>query len=287
MPNGTTEANKQYPKKIVAQNAQGQPVEKMFRGIESDTPSTSRIPPPEIEKDGEVKLHKKTSDKVAIVGFTDSNKMAPYNDKTIEHWGCNELYNYVPRLDVLFEVHSREEFGENFGSNHGPKHVEWLKKSPIPVYMAREYKDIPQCIPMPWYKLLHMTKNSFYINNQISLMVAMAVFMEYKWIGLFGCEMAHHTELGTQRPSVEWWLGLAEGKGIEIFLPEGCSLLNTPFVYGLERGSKWTMMLQEYSRLYGARVNEFGNKASMLHNQHQQYIGALNAIDEVIRHRLL
>jgi len=264
----------------------GDPTKPQFCGIESDTPSASRVMPPELD-DSKPELHKKTSDKVAIVGFTETKNYAPFQDPTWELWGENELYNYVPRLDVLFEIHNRDEYGENFGSNHGKSHLEWLRTSPIPVYMARDYKkEFPKCVVYPWREVIHMTPHSNYLNNQISVMVALAVYMEYKEIALYGCEMAHHSEYGTQRPSVEFYLGIAEGRGTKVTLPPGCTVLHTPFVYGLERGSKWTKMLLEYSNLYQARVNQFTQQQQMAFSNQQQYIGAKNAIDEVIRHKL-
>ena len=262
-----------------------------FMGIPSDIPSTSRIAPPVAEgKDPKhiECLHKKTAENVVVLGFTESRMQCPYfADKEWELWGCNELYKFVPRLDVLFEIHSRKEWGPDCGSGHGPVHTKWLQENKkLPVYMAEKYEDVPMCIEYPWYAVTHMTPHSDYINNQISVMVALAIFMSYKKIALYGCEMAHHTELGTQRPSVEYFIGLAEGLGIEVTMNENCSLLNAPFIYGLESGSKWVKVMQDYVGLYGKRVQDLSNQQTMVLGQLNQYIGAKNAVDEIVRHKL-
>jgi len=267
------------------------PPRSTFQGISSDIPSGSRIVPPVMTgspKDHIEVLHKKTSDKVAIVGFTESRKLCPYYmDKEWEIWGCNEIYRFIPRVDVLFETHNRKEWGEHFGSNMGPEHTKWLQENKtIPVYQAEKYEDIPMSIAYPWYAITHMTEHSDYINNQITVMVALAIFMDYKKIAMYGCEMAHHTELGTQRPSVEFFLGLAEGAGIEIIMDVNCSLLNAPYIYGLECGNKWVTVMQQYIDMYAQRVNEFSQQQNAANINLQQYIGAKNAMEEVIRHKL-
>lgn len=284
-----TEAPKQeVPKEVIVRKLAPR---NTFQGILSDIASPSRIKPPVLDA-GDPKhiecLHQKTSDKVAVIGFTESRKNCPFfGDKTWEIWGCNEIYRFIPRIDVLFEIHNRAEWGIDFGSNMGPAHTKWLQENKrIPVYQAEKYDDIPMSIAFPWYAVTHMSPHSDYINNQISVMIALAIFMEYKEIAIYGCEMAHHTELGTQRPSVEFFLGLAEGMGIEITMDLHCSLLNAPYVYGLESGNKFVKVMQEYIELYGKRVQEFMSQQAMANNNLQQYIGAKNAIEEVVRHKL-
>jgi hypothetical protein len=49
--------------------------------------------------------------KVALVGFADSWKLAPFDDPTVDVWGLNELYKYVPRWDRWFELHDAETLG--------------------------------------------------------------------------------------------------------------------------------------------------------------------------------
>jgi len=44
--------------------------------------------------------------------------------------------------------------------------------------------------------------------------------------------------------------------------------------------------MQEYIELYGKRVQEFMSQQAMANNNLQQYIGAKNAIEEVVRHKL-
>jgi hypothetical protein len=58
-------------------------------------------------------------------------------------------------------------------------------------------------------------------------------------IGVFGCDYATGSEYGPQRGSAEYWLGVAEGRGVQVCLPPGCDLLNKPhLMYGYQSHPK-------------------------------------------------
>ena len=64
----------------------------------------------------------------------------------------------------------------------------------------------------------------------------------YKTIGLCGVDIAldgvtGETEYAHQRPSVEYYIGLAEGRGIEIVIPEVSELLRCGYLYGWDNPS--------------------------------------------------
>jgi len=201
-------------------------------------------------------LHNKRSEKVAICGFSPSSRdLAPFQDKDWEIWGCNNLYRHVPRLNVLFEIHSRKHWGEHFGNPDGKAHVEWQKKCNIPVYHAEKYDDIPTSIAYPWDIIIKHFPHGDYLTNAISAMIALAIYMDYKKIGIWGVDMAHHTEFGDQKPSVEYFLGIAAGLYLargypEIFIPVECDLLNVPYIYGRDMESGWKKVFKEKHQYY-------------------------------------
>ena len=55
---------------------------------------------------------------ICISGFANSKKHIPFSDERWWIWGCNDLYNYVPRVDVTFEVHHTL----NMGQSRNPEH---------------------------------------------------------------------------------------------------------------------------------------------------------------------
>jgi len=238
-------------------------------------------PPPKI-----IELHNKTKDKVAIVGFTETQNLAPYQDKTWEIWACNEFYARCPRLDVLFEIHSREEWGKDCGSTYGPKHTEWLQKAQIPIYMAKKYEDIPTAIAYPWEEIKTKFPHGDYLNNSISIMIALALFLGYKEIGVWGVEMAHHTEFPIQRPSCEYWLGIISGLFLargypKLTLIEGSELLNTPYTYGLENIAKFKRIIEQQEILYQQQMNRFLAETKKNEAIYNQYYGGLEALKQI------
>ena len=59
-------------------------------------------------------------------------------------------------------------------------------------------------------------------------------------IGLWGVNMAQHgiggkSEYAAQRPSCEFWIGMARGRGIQVVIPRQSDLLHTSCLYGFDQ----------------------------------------------------
>jgi hypothetical protein len=236
-------------------------------------------------------LHPKRRDRVCVLGFTATKELAPFGDTSVEMWGCNELYAHVPRLDVLFELHSRKEWGEDCGSNYKMEHIKKLRELPIPIYMAEKYPDIPNSFAYPWEGIFNAFYKGRYLTNTIAEMIALAIFMEYKEIGVYGIEMAHHTEFPTQRPSVEYWLGIAEGmRRLQgwpvIVLPRQCQLLSSHYVYGKDNEDKWVQELEQHQIHYQSEVNKYSAEEQKNRDIKNQSLGAQMFLDYLRRTRV-
>jgi hypothetical protein len=122
-----------------------------------------------------------------------------------------------------------------------PKHVEWLKQAPCPVWMWRHHPEFPQSRAYPLLEILEAYPRR-YFNNSISWEIALAMHLGYRTIGLFGIDMAldgvhGESEYSWQRPSVEYFVGLAEGRGIEVVIPEASEILKCGYLYGWDNKS--------------------------------------------------
>jgi len=280
--------------------ANGVPVAETPEGVQvAETPQKEVMPPQkevvkEIQKEAskinKLMFHPKKSEKLIISGFSQTKVMAPWNDLTWETWGCNELYAHVPRMDVIFELHKKAEFGEFFGSTHGQKHVDWLKNAKIPIYMAEKYDEIPMCFPYPWDLVRTSFNHGYYLTNSISEMIALALLMEYKEIIMVGVEMAHHTEFETQKPSVEYWIGVADGmyraKGYPKFwIPEICELLSCPYTYGLYDESRAKKLLRQQSMHYSQARIQYESQMQQNRDVMNQYLGAHIAFEQMLKNR--
>lgn len=174
-----------------------------------------------------------TPEKVAIVGFAPSYVDTPFADSSFEIWTMNYHHEDVPRSDAIFELHEWDVVrGEDGGT-----HVESLRRVTCPVWMLEVRPEVPTSRAYPIeemekYRLPNSDKP--YFTNTASYMIALAIERRFKEIHLFGIDMAHDTEYGSQRPSCEFFLGVAFGLGITVVPHRTSDLLKTGFLYGFE-----------------------------------------------------
>jgi hypothetical protein len=168
--------------------------------------------------------------RVAIVGFAESRKKAPYDDESFEIWALNDMD--VPRADRWFEIHDRNFLETYLSRTDGTPHIERLKTFDIPVYMQKHHDDIPKSVEYPLEE--YLTKYRDYFTNTVSYMICLAIDEGFDEIHIYGVDMAQNTEYCEQRPSVEYWIGYAEGKGIKVYIPPESDLLKQAYRYGYE-----------------------------------------------------
>lgn len=201
--------------------------------------------------------------KVAIVGFAPSSKdKAPFDDEKFEIWACNEFWATGQRVDVLFEIHQRE-FLENKKRNR--KHIDWLKENEkTPVFMIDHYDEFPMSIKYPLDAMID--KYGRYFTNSISYMLAIAIDVGFDEIHVYGVDMATDSEYGSQRPSVEYFLGIARGihaatGKCKIVLPHECDLLKALYLYGYDDEKIIAMQLKMKGRIDELRKRQAGYQA--------------------------
>lgn len=183
--------------------------------------------------------------KIAIVGYTTSANEAPYGDPEWEIWGMNDLYT-VRRKSMDFEAaydagHFHAWFDlhrldKKYEADKGA-HVAWLKtqrRMPVIVWDA---DGLPEnCVAYPRDAMVE--RFGGYFTNTVSWQLAMAITMlegvPDAEIAIYGVNMSVGVEYSAQKPSVEFFIGLARGMGIPVFIPVGSDLLKAAALYGAE-----------------------------------------------------
>ena len=96
---------------------------------------------------------------------------------------------------------------------------------------------------------------------------------------------SHNSEYGPQRPSCEFFLGVAAGMGIKITIPPAADLLKTKFLYGFGEREQvaWEEKMTAIKASLAARKAKAMNARAMAEQQSQQYIGAEAALQEIER----
>lgn len=246
-------------------------------------------------------IHKK----IAIVGCSDTKVLAPYDDPSWDIWAMNNSFVHTKRATKWFEIHPikfdnnsfwrRElirpgvfKWVNNFRGQAMNDYMQSLANLDCPIWMQQHWDVIPKSIRYPIEEITQ--KFGRYFTNSVSYMIVMAIKEISESggkgeIGCWGVDMATASEYGPQRPSCEFFLGIAAGLGIPITMPPQADLLKTRFLYGFEEKEQtaWDEKMQSMLTAMAKRRNEATQKAQMAQKQIDQYLGAEQAVREVSR----
>lgn len=242
----------------------------------------------------------KVNDRVIILGFAPSSRdKAPLDEGGWDIWPINELYMEMPQLEARatawFQLHGLEP-----PTARDPNHKAWLAKQKFPVFMWWQHPEIPNSVRYPLEQVLHMATDGYtnsganYFTNTISWLIALAVAYGYKRIALYGVDMAQDNPVGQeyakQRPSCEFWIGVAKGRGIQVDIPPESDLLQTPFLYGPTHLEPWLAKLEARNDELNKHLEQARNQRIQFQNQAQQilmmehqYIGAIQDNEYMLR----
>jgi len=191
--------------------------------------------------------HKRSGKKtVAIVGSAyTTGGWAPYGE--IDVWASNEMHGKCWMKEeyatAWFQLHPKWSFTKE----HRFDHWGWLQKEhAFPIYMQRNYDDVPNCVPYPLREIQDAQIGEFWrgeskmtklFTSTFSYQVALAKHMGYERIEIYGIELSLGAEYEYQREAMAYWIGNCNGAGIEIWIPEACALLFQP-LYAYEEVRK-------------------------------------------------
>lgn len=153
-----------------------------------------------------------------IIGKGPTRKNAPHTFDG-EVWGLNDLQD-DRKFTRWFELHHARRWN-----------AKELAARDIPVYMQEHYPEIPLSVPYPLERITR--KYGRYMTNTVSYMLALAIDEGFKTILMYGVDLVTNEEYRNQKGSVEYFLGLARGLGVDVFIPRGSALLKSK-LYGYE-----------------------------------------------------
>lgn len=216
---------------------------------------------------------------VAIVGFSKSTRhLVPYEDKDTEIWGINDAYkveDFMLRWDRWFELHPLTYLANQDNTPRDAEHISWLEeKHDFPIYMQKKFRNAPSSIKFP---LDEVCKNigKKYITSSFGFMFGLAMLEGFERIELYGFDMKTFTEYADQRPNTEYLIGLAEGRGTDVFIPMGSSLCKGK-IYGYEELELSFRQEMEYM--------SFSLEAEVIKqtNEFHQRLGKVNLLVELL-----
>ena len=203
-----------------------------------------KIPPFDRSRDADGNVR----DRVSIVGFAGTSRsLAPYDDDRYEIWCLNEAHRqpWLKRLTRWWQIHQKWDFTKE--SNDAYKdHWKWLQEEhPFPVYMQEQHDDVPSSVKYPKREIVERFCQNYrrgrkleesevneYFTSSFAYMCAMALYLDFKVIEVYGFEMATDTEYRYQKGSTEFWMGIA-GQHAQILIQDECRLTQGA-LYGYE-----------------------------------------------------
>ena len=208
--------------------------------------------------------------KVAIIGTAEPHwRAAPFHDKSWEIWTCGGVFQSAPRTDRHFEIHAKSETCKGWGGSAQQEaearatYWAWLAERGPAAVLQKSTNDAPNASVYPLESVLEAFSDG-YFTNSISYMIALALLEGVDEIGLWGIDMALSgdglaDEYGLQRPSVEFYLGIACGRGITVHLPPETTLLKARKLYGFQGPQD-----DGFNQAAKAKIDELEHKAAQI-----------------------
>lgn len=226
-----------------------------------------------IKPEGDVKRKK-----VAILGTVPHKLKAPFDNNEFEIWAIAHacLGDPLPRVDRIFEIHKWDEVVK-WGSPDA-----WKKHPNAPVYVIEPREDVPNSIAFPFKELedkyqIFEHRKECYFTNSISEMVALALHEDFDEIHIYGVNMSHSSEYEFQKPSCEYWLGLAKGMGKKIYVPSESDLCKSYFIYGRdeERQTETLKKLEDRRVFISNAQAQYSNQQAFSRDMMNKFQGAV------------
>lgn len=147
-----------------------------------------------------------------------------------EVWAINALGDILD-CDMIFhmdDVRIQEVRAAAAPQSNIASMLPWMKRHKGPIVTSRLHPDYPGLVAFPLEDVINGLGCQAYFNNTAAYAIAFALFRGFRKISLFGLDYTyanrHDAERG--RACVEFWLGIAVEKGVELAIAEHSSLMD-------------------------------------------------------------
>lgn len=204
-------------------------------------------------------------DSVAIVAMGGSRQA--FFTETIQNggpvadeiWAINAMAGLV-KWDRMFhqdDIHI-QELRREAGDERIGNMIDCIKNAEGPVYTSRVYPEYPTTVEFPLEWVINRIGN-YYHNSTVAYAVTFAIAIGVKRIKLYGADFGYPTLFKREqgRGCVEFWLGVAASRGIEVLLPPGTTLMDQHVsprerLYGYD--TEWVTVQRVDNKLRVSRV---------------------------------
>ena len=157
---------------------------------------------------------------LAIVGsHPETRELAPFDNPDFDIW----LFNEAPqkpevyrRWDACLQIHIPEVYSstDNWVNKD---HWEWLQQDHGDRYIFMQDVDprVPNSVRYPIEGVQSLVPYK-YLRSSPAMALALAIYLGYQHIELYGSELSSNTEYHYQAINYAFWIGFAHGRGINL-----------------------------------------------------------------------
>ena len=160
-----------------------------------------------------------------VVGAADGGRdQAPYGDSDWCVWALNEIWQ--PAFTRHFELHPMRVQDD--------RDLTVLRQLTVPTYVLEETPLVPRGVRFPLDQLRAQPWHRDYFTCTFAYQIALAINEGFEQIGLWGVGLWAGTarERTTELACVEYWMGLARGRGIVV--DPDSDLARQEYLYGYD-----------------------------------------------------
>lgn len=169
-------------------------------------------------------IEKLDIEEIVILAMGPTWYQCPEKIENGEVWCVNTMYrnHHADRIFLMHDIrHDILVQDKDIREN--------INKLNVPFYTAGRYPDFKSNIPYPAEEIVEYFGVAYFL-NVIAWVLAYAIYCEPKRISLYGVDM--RSDAGVEydvgeRSCVEFWIGMALGRGIEVSIPEEAFLLKS------------------------------------------------------------
>lgn len=156
----------------------------------------------------------------------------------VEVWGLNRTYVHQTNMARVYFLDSLASFAVH------PEFIENINGLGVPVYCQRHYEEIPLSREYPLEEVTQALGGRHYYTSTIAYMIAHAIYEGVDEITLHRLLVSQASaEYMTQKSCLDYWCGVAIGKGIKLRISEDSDLCRpVPWespLYGYEGNTRF------------------------------------------------
>lgn len=165
------------------------------------------------------------------------------DDPSYDIWVFNESVSigWAKNASLVFQMH-HPAIWKNPDNRNDPNHYAWLcqPQGKLEIMMREQYAEVPNAVRFPLEKVCELTNGLKrgdevvqYFTSSVAYALGLGVYRGYKDISIYGVELETNTEYQYQRENLNFWVGVALGKGCKINIPEQSGLFRA-LLYGYD-----------------------------------------------------